>query len=297
MALNPFEQLRNVCVEPRQAFEDVAADILRVTMPTSRRVRVFRGDGGVDVYNGTFGNQGEVDVFQIKYFPEPWGDSQKEQIRNSFRTAKESKDYNLRSWTLCVPVRLTKEDIRWFDFWRSSQSVPIEIMDGDDLATELQKPKCLSVVQKLIDFGVQGLRPGGPRFTVHGKVYAADMRTGLTFAVDLVLENEGDRTARGVHVVVSHSETECVSVQHDDSVWDEVASGRLRPLNPRRLSLRQDLNPKQNRLILEIPLCERTRFPFRISVQISAEDQLPSTVSTIITTAEAGATLMFTSES
>jgi hypothetical protein len=136
MARNPFEQLQDVVVEPRQAFEDIVTLILKCLFPDSRRVRVFRGDGGIDAFIGTLGEGGEVDVYQVKYFPMTWGASQKDQIRDAYRTARDSKDYDLKKWTLCVPTRLTKEDLRWFDEWRRKQEKQdrsIDLMDGDDL--------------------------------------------------------------------------------------------------------------------------------------------------------------------
>src|SRR5213076_998245 len=84
MARNPFEQIQDVVVEPRQAFEDVVALILKCLHPESRRVRVYRGDGGIDSFTGPLGVGGEADVFQIKYFPSSWEDSQKQQIRDAY---------------------------------------------------------------------------------------------------------------------------------------------------------------------------------------------------------------------
>jgi hypothetical protein len=48
-------------------------------------------------------------VFQIKYFPDAWEDSQKQQIRDAYKTARECGDYRLKTWTLCVPTRLRNE--------------------------------------------------------------------------------------------------------------------------------------------------------------------------------------------
>ena len=170
MALNPFEQLQLLVPEPRQAFEDIAALILRAIVPGSRRVRVYRGDGGVDLYEGNYGADAEVDVYQIKYFPNPWADAQKQQLRDSYRTARNNPDYNLKKWSLCVPVRLTKEDIRWFDEWRRKQDKAIKILDGDDLAAHLQEDRCAAARNQLRDWGVRGLGASGPRFSTRAIV-------------------------------------------------------------------------------------------------------------------------------
>jgi hypothetical protein len=63
MARNPFAQLQDVVVEPRQAFEEIITLIVKCLWPNSRRVRVYRGDGGVDSFTGTFGEGGEADVY------------------------------------------------------------------------------------------------------------------------------------------------------------------------------------------------------------------------------------------
>src|SRR5437660_11215497 len=100
MARNPFEQLQDVVIEPRQAFEDVVTLILKCLYPGSRRVRVYRGDGGIDSFTGTLGTGGEADVFQIKYFPSSWQDPQKQQIRDGCSVARKCNDYQLKTWTL-----------------------------------------------------------------------------------------------------------------------------------------------------------------------------------------------------
>lgn len=91
-------------IEPRQAFEDIVALILKCLYPENRRVRVYRGDGGIDSFSGTLGVGGEADVFQINYFPSSWEDSQKQQIRDAYSVARNSNDYQLKAWTLCFPL-------------------------------------------------------------------------------------------------------------------------------------------------------------------------------------------------
>lgn len=147
MTLNPFEQLRllHSVPDPRTAFEDVAAILLRDHGLTDGQVKIHVGDGGIDSYQGSFGRGGELVVYQMKYFPEQWEDSQKQKIRDSFRTASESKLFNLKSWYLCTPSRPTKEDIRWFDTWKAKQLAEagnqsieeIDLVDGDDLVKML----------------------------------------------------------------------------------------------------------------------------------------------------------------
>lgn len=275
MALNPFEQLQNVVVEPRQAFEDIVAAMLRATVPGSRRVRVHKGDGGVDVYSGSYSENGEADVFQIKYFPTAWGDAQKRQIRDAFETSRDSVDYRLGKWTLCVPMRLTKGDLRWFDEWRASQDAEIALLDGDDLTTILQRPECASARQQLERWGVQGFSGTGSRLLPMAFVKGHDKaRDSIAFVIGVQLRNEGDRTARGIRVKLSHSETGCVAWAPDDTSWLHESEGAfgLKPMNPWTLLSRRNLNPGETTLVLGIPCTEQTALPFQISLQIWAED-------------------------
>ena len=90
MALNPFEQLRLLAPEPRAAFEEIVGILLKGHGKSDGQVKVYFGDAGVDAYKGSFGQEGELIVYQSKYFPDQWQESQKKQIRDSFRTANES---------------------------------------------------------------------------------------------------------------------------------------------------------------------------------------------------------------
>jgi hypothetical protein len=126
------------------------------------RVAIYLGDGGVDAYKGDFTKNGKLIVYQSKYFSKPWGESQKRQIRASFETAANSKDFNLKEWFLCVPVRLTRQDLAWFHEWKAEQSVPIDIIDGDDLTQLLDGANGARTRQKFRDWGVFSVRNGFP---------------------------------------------------------------------------------------------------------------------------------------
>lgn len=285
MALNPFEQLQFVTAEPRQAFEDAVADIVRLTVGGSRRIRVYRGDGGVDAFTGDF-TQG-IDVYQMKYFSTVWGDSQKRQIRESYAVARNCTDFKLQKWCLCVPTRLTKEDIRWFDTWRNEQDVPIELIDGDDLTTLLQKEECGTVRQKLSEWGVMGLQTDRPKF--EGRIFIRKEnpeKSGLTFVLIILLKNEGSRTAKQFRVRVGHSETNCVAHYASEDLWQQRGTGALRPLNPRDLVAINPLNPKEEIPVLSIPICERSASPFEVQIQVYAEDIQPTVLSKVLLLAE-----------
>lgn len=269
MARSVFEQLQDVVTEPRQAFEDIVSFILKCLSPSSRRVRVYRGDGGIDSFTGTLGESGEADVFQMKYFPGPWQDSQRQQIRDAYKTAKECEDYRLNTWTLCVPTRLRKEDIRWFDDWRKRQAGVIQLLDGDDLTLSLEDERCGLAREKLREWGMVGVSRRGADFAVRGFIRRQDARTGLTADIVLQLRNTGDRSARNIVATVSHAETGCVAGgSHYE--WEGAGSGSL---NPRTLRYANILNPTDAVPIMAIHLCERSTMPFQIQVRLTAEDK------------------------
>jgi hypothetical protein len=285
MARNPFEQLQDVVIEPRQAFEDVVALILKCLYPESRRVRVYRGDGGIDTFTGALGIGGEADVFQIKYFPNPWGDTQKQQIRDAYNVARQCKDYQLKTWTLCVPTRLPKENLRWFDEWRDKQDTSIHLLDGDDLTLFLEDNRCAVARDKLRGWGLAGIARGGPEFAVQASINREDAtRRGLTAMISLYLKNNGDRSARDIVATVSHSETGCVAGP------EQIGCGRVGArLEPRTLRYSSPLNPTEGVPIMAIYLCERSVMPFSISVRLTGQDMTPSLLECQITSEQIAA--------
>jgi hypothetical protein len=293
MARNPFEQLQDVVVEPRQAFEDVAATILRSTVPHSRRVRVHFGDAGVDVFGGTFGEEGEADVYQIKYFTTQWGDSQKRQIRDAYETARDHSAYTLAAWTLCVPVRLTAKDWQWFENWRAKRNDIKLPLDGDELAERLQKVECSAARQLLRSWGVHGISSAEPRLTLFAEVRKEQTRiSGLTFSLILHLRNDGDKTAKGLTAVVQHSDTGCL-VGCPSTEWYQQSGP-----NPWRLRYGHGLNHGDCAPIMGIPTCPTTEFPLTLKVSLSAEDAIAQKLSCTVLQEQLaeGRILQFTSE-
>ena len=268
--MNPFEQLRLLTVSPHQAFEDIALAILRKTVGNVRRVRVYRGDGGVDGFTGTYGEDGAVDVYQVKYFPDPFGSSQKQQIREAYQTAANSPDFKMRNWFLCVPSRLTKEDLRWFDEWARAQAVPCAVIDGDDLKDRLDRDECEPVRRQLVALGVGGLPAGAPRFAAEIIVHPVRADSGLTAALTVVLTNEGSRSASEIRVEVLHSNTNTVGWMENGDAWARSANDGV--VNPRRLRGLHALNPNEPSPILGIPLSPATEFPIHVDLKLWARD-------------------------
>lgn len=266
---NPFEQLRSLQPGPEHCFDHVAALILRETIPEARKVRVHQGDEGVDTFTGKWGEGGELDVYQIKYFTAKWSDSQKQQIRDSYNRAKENINYRLNNWFLVVPTNLTAQDYRWLDGWRKEQLHQIEIIDGAELNEKLALPQCGPARQLLKGWGALGLPEGA--FLIPSIAILATDR--LAVILRLRLENKGDRTGRAIRLTVQHTETHTVHYQQDEQWWRDTGG---RGLNPRFLEAVKDIHPGDNAPVLSIPFREMPEGDVTVKVRITGEDMTPS---------------------
>lgn len=66
-----------------------------------------------------------INVYQAKFFPADLGDSQKTQIRESFKQCTTDARFTVRSWTLCLPKDLTIEETAWFTTWKGKQNTAV----------------------------------------------------------------------------------------------------------------------------------------------------------------------------
>ncbi|MCB2411124.1 hypothetical protein [Hymenobacter lucidus] len=123
----------------RDAFEQDCKKLFQKMHP-GRPVHVVRanpGDGGIDVFVGEFSAEPLI-VYQCKFFLEGFGDSQKEQIRESFRSISKSNIFSVSQWVLCVPTDdLDLKEHKWWSEWKVGQqqttSIPINLLNGKDL--------------------------------------------------------------------------------------------------------------------------------------------------------------------
>jgi hypothetical protein len=130
----------------RSKFEDICTTLFkhRFKGECVKSVRVDVGDGGVDIFVGDIENQ-PIKVIQCKFFINGIEESQKAQIRKSFKTAISSVDFQVCNWILCVPGKLSIQEHKWWAGWKHKQvktyamsSGSIELMDGADLIDELK---------------------------------------------------------------------------------------------------------------------------------------------------------------
>lgn len=277
--LNPFEQLRILLPAPHQCFEEVVSHILRKTVQDAKRVRVHRGDEGVDSFTGSWGEDGELDVYQIKYFVEKWGPSQQEQIRSSYFRARENSNYHLRRWYLVLPTNLTAQDYRWLYDWKATLDRPVDIIDGSDLCDRLAVEESAPARGLLQSWGILGLS-GGP-FIVPSLTVLTSER--FPTILRLRLDNRGDKTAKGVRITVKHSETQTVANTAYEDFWRDVGGGVL---NPRRLEALKPINPGESFGVLPIPFKEVPTETVSVEVKITGEDMRPIEGRVELTTAD-----------
>src|ERR1035437_10132609 len=286
--MNAFEELQHRQVEPHHAFEETCATIIKATVADTRRVRVHQGDGGVDVGKGSWGDFGDLTVYQIKYFPNGIGESQKRQIKESYRTAHDSALFKLGKWILCLPIRLSKKELDWFDSWAREQDKPIELLDGDDLSDLLQQKECGAARQLLRDYGVVRHSKASSLLRPEIRAYRLnEEKTSLSYALHLSVTNHGDRTARNVAISVKYTDCQRVERPHDDSWWEAVPQGPLRlvPFNPRHLRGIRPINNGEAANLFDITYPQEVVPPINVTFEITAEDE-PKRVWKIVITGE-----------
>jgi|GEM_PF-2576480 len=106
-----------------------------------RHVEGASGDEGLDVFVGQL--SGNPVIWQCKAFPNGVGKSQKEQIRESLRTALEH--FSPSYWILCLSVDLDTTTSRWFEKLKKSYESKVRIgeMFASNIVNELLHRKAL----------------------------------------------------------------------------------------------------------------------------------------------------------
>lgn len=102
----------------REQFERLCLQLIQSVFPTAKGVRPDPGDGGIDIFIGDWDAPEGIHVFQVKYFPNGIKESQKQQIRASFRQCLTTTTVSIRQWTLCLPLELSQEETAWFSRWK-----------------------------------------------------------------------------------------------------------------------------------------------------------------------------------
>lgn len=126
----------------REVFEKICTQLLQAMFnDDAHRIRVNRGDDGIDIFVGDFDK--EIDVYQCKYFIDGIGDSQQKQIRESYERAKNSSSYKIKCWYLCLPCELSTKEFVWWSNWKKRKEnidqIPLHLYEGSYLIGQLKK--------------------------------------------------------------------------------------------------------------------------------------------------------------
>ena len=127
----------------RYVFETACEKAYKKEFEDSFSVKCNPGDEGIDIFVGDFTEP--IVVYQCKFFIHSIGDSQKKQIRDSFKKSIESKEYKLKEWNLCVPKALDISEHKWWATWKKKTSqkhkIKINLKDSAELLDLFRKHK------------------------------------------------------------------------------------------------------------------------------------------------------------
>ncbi len=117
----------------REQFEALCGQLLVVMHPKAKALR--GSDEGLDTFLGDF--NGAVKCWQFKHFPS-LGSGQKTQVKNSLKRAV--TQHNVKEWTLCLPILLSKKEHRWFQTLQEDYpNVKLDYWNRNKLVTLIQK--------------------------------------------------------------------------------------------------------------------------------------------------------------
>lgn len=132
----------------REKFERMCSLLIRSEYPDAQAIRVHVGDGGVDTSVGDWNGTDPVTVYQQKYFPDGLGESQKEQIRNAYNTARKNPRFVLDRWVLCLPIDLSSDEQKWWSRWKNKKDRTIELWGALKIEALLYEPKNRGILEE-----------------------------------------------------------------------------------------------------------------------------------------------------
>ena len=129
----------------RAKFERLIAQLVSLQYQGVKIVAALGGDWGLDVVVGEIDDV--VSVWQAKFFIDGVGEPQKAQIRESLKTVMEKaaeKGFTVNVWTLCIPIDLDPEALKWWTGWKKRKErehgIRIELWHRTSLETVLLAP-------------------------------------------------------------------------------------------------------------------------------------------------------------
>ena len=126
----------------REKFEDICLALLQKMYPGQEvhTIRVEQGDGGIDILIGDF--SAPIHVFQCKFFLGKISDSQRNQIRESFKAARDNPRFTMKKWTLMIPVDMSQDEQAWWSAWKKkheTDTLRISFLGQSELLAKLRE--------------------------------------------------------------------------------------------------------------------------------------------------------------
>jgi hypothetical protein len=106
-------------------FEELCFQLLQARFPMLKlhRIEGSSGDEGIDIFSGKI--EGEHTVWQVKFFTEKIGKTQRGSIRESFKRVISNNPP--KRWVLCLPINLDVSTFRWLQKLGKSYGSTVEI--------------------------------------------------------------------------------------------------------------------------------------------------------------------------
>lgn len=105
----------------RSVFAELVTQCVASMYPAARSIRPDPGDEGIDTYYGQI--DGQLHVWQSKYFCDRVSASQQAQIRKAWKACHSSDLIGkLVCWTLCIPIEMSVEEAKWWQGWKRRES-------------------------------------------------------------------------------------------------------------------------------------------------------------------------------
>lgn len=125
-------------------FESLASDLLMEEAKSVRTIDGSGGDDGIDCFKGQ--TQGEITIYQHKFFTGRLNHSRKSQIQSSYETAKE-KHSGLDRWCLLIALDFTPKEQQWFEETIEQDTEDIEV----DIWNESKIENLVSKYDHIVD--------------------------------------------------------------------------------------------------------------------------------------------------
>jgi len=119
-------------------FESLASDLLMEEAKEVRTVDGSGGDDGIDCFKGQ--TQGEITIYQHKFFTDRLNHSRKSQIQSSYETAKENHS-GLERWYLLIALDFTPKEQQWFEenIEQDTEAIKIDIWNKSKIEQLVSK--------------------------------------------------------------------------------------------------------------------------------------------------------------